>query len=167
MNNINITKRHIKTGFIAFLIALAVSIFVIFPIYKTISTPEFITFTVIEKISKIGSNQISRHESEIVEKIYVRIRYENGDEETLTFTDPFVSRTYDVGTVYKKEYVEISFSKIISDMIIIMECVILIFIFVGFCISICVWIFDSKTENYIEFLKYEFFKMKTDDTGHR
>lgn len=158
MNNINITKNHIKTGLIAFLIALAVSIFVIFPIYKTISTPEFITFTVIEKISKLGSNQISKYNSEIVEKTYVRIRYENGKEETLEFTDPFVSRTYNVGTVYKKEYVEISFSKIISDMIIIMECVILIFIFVGFCISICVWIFGSKTENYIEFLKYEFFK---------
>ena len=68
MNNINITKNHIKTGLIAFLITLAISIFVIFPIYKTISTPEFITFTVIEKISKPGSNQIYKYNSELVEK---------------------------------------------------------------------------------------------------
>ena len=167
MNNINITKSHIKTGFIAFLIALAVSIFVIFPIYKTISTPEFITFTVIEKISKVGSNQISKYNSELVEKTYIRIKYENGEEETLTFTDPFVARTYNVGTSYKKEYDENSFSEFLCFCVICIDFIILCFIFVEFCISICMWLFDSKIENYIEFLKYEFLEMKTDDTGPR
>lgn len=162
MNNINITKNHIKTGFIAFLITLAVSIFVIFPIYKTISTPEFITFTVIEKISKIGSNKISKHNYEIVEKIYVRIRYENGKEETLTFTDPFVARTYIVGTVYKKKYDENSLSTFFCDIVIFVDCCVLFFIFSFFVYSFCDWIFFSKTDNFFKYLMED-----TNDTGPR
>lgn len=167
MNNINITKNHIKTGLIAFLIALAVSIFVVFPIYKTISTPEFITFTVIEKISKPGSNQISKYNSKIVEKTYVRIKYENGEEETLTFTDPFVARSYNVGTVYKKEYFDISLSGCLSDLVIGIDCLILFFILLFIGITIHDWLFNSKTENFLKYLKDEFSKIKTDNYGPR
>lgn len=89
-------KKIIKYIFITTL----VSIFVIFPVYKFINpTPER-TFEVIGKVSKPGENIVGKYHSEVVEKIYVRIQYNDGEIVTKTFDDPFIAETYVVGQKY-------------------------------------------------------------------
>lgn len=136
-------KQIVKYIFITML----VSIFVIFPAYKFINpTPER-TFEVIGKVSKPGENIVGKYHSEVVEKIYVRIQYNDGEIITKTFDDPFVAETYVVGQRYTQKRRNIIFDNgtdllpfvILIDLIVIL---IGLFILLGTTIE---WYFSNKT----------------------
>lgn len=121
-------KQIIKYIFITML----VSIFVIFPAYKFINpTPER-TFEVIGKVSKPGENIVGKYHSEVVEKIYVRIQYNDGEIITKTFDDPFVAETYVVG----QKYIEPKDAYSNGYLFHFITVIDLAFIFVMFCNSI-------------------------------
>lgn len=137
-------KQIIKYIFITTL----VSIFVIFPVYKFINpTPER-TFEVIGKVSKPGENIVGKYHSEVVEKIYVRIQYNDGEIVTKTFDDPFVAETYVVGQKYVEKRRDIIFD---NDSMFLLPFVILIdfLVIFGFITHLLIttiqWYFGDKS----------------------
>lgn len=133
-------KQIIKYIFITML----VSIFVIFPAYKFINpTPER-TFEVIGKVSKPGENIVGKYHSEVVEKIYVRIQYNDGEIITKTFDDPFVAETYVVGQKYIEPR-DIYSNGIFYYIVIILEISIAITLFVFSFFTTILWFISNRS----------------------
>jgi len=120
---------------------------VIFPVYKFINpTPER-TFEVIGKVSKPGENIVGKYHSEVVEKIYVRIRYNDGEIITKTFDDPFVAETYVVGQKYTQKRMGIVFDNggNLLPFVILLDLIsILLFSFILLGVTIQ-WYFGDKS----------------------
>lgn len=57
-------------------------------------------YDVIGSSSGLVSESTGKYSSEIVNRFFVRIRYENGHERTLSFRDPFTANSYVVGNKY-------------------------------------------------------------------
>lgn len=136
-------KQIIKYIFITIL----VSIFVIFPAYKFINpTPER-TFEVIGKVSKPGENIVGKYHSEVVEKIYVRIQYNDGEIITKTFDDPFVAETYIVGQKYTQKRMDIVFDNgtYLLPFVIFIDSIVIAGFIIYLLIATIEWYFSNKS----------------------
>ena len=136
-------KQIIKYLFITTL----VSIFVIFPIYKFINPTTERTFEVIGKVSKPGENIVGKYHSEVVEKIYVRIQYNDGEIITETFDDPFVAETYVVGQKYTQKRRDIVFDNGggLLPFVVGIDLIIIIAFLMFILITTVQWYFSNKT----------------------
>ena len=137
-------KQIIKYIFITTL----VSIFVIFPIYKFINPTTERTFEVIGKVSKPGENIVGKYHSEVVEKIYVRIQYNDGEIVTKTFDDPFVAETYVVGQKYVEKRRNIVFdndSYFLLPFVILIDFLVIADFIMHLLLTSIKWYFSNKT----------------------
>lgn len=119
----------------------------IFPIYKFINpTPER-TFEVIGKVSKPGKNIVGKYHSEVVEKIYVRIQYNDGEIVTKTFDDPFVAETYVVGQKYtqKRRNIVIDNGGDLLPIVVGIDLIIIIVFLMLILLTTVQWYFSDKS----------------------
>lgn len=87
------------------LIALGIYIFAYIPLDAFVINPakKTIRYEVVDKRTGPYTESTGKHSSRTSDATFVRIRDENGSEETLTITDPFISDTYVVGNIYVKD----------------------------------------------------------------
>lgn len=71
--------------------------------------PDKDSFIVLDKIEQQAIKSTGKYSSELVVRTFVRIQYENGDLETITFDDPFVSRSYVINQKYIQNETHIFF----------------------------------------------------------
>lgn len=94
-------KTIVKT----ILTILGLYIFVYFPVDKLLINPEkkTVSYVVLEKRTGPYTESTGKYSSRTTDATFIRIREENGSEETLTITDPFISEQYIIGNTYVKE----------------------------------------------------------------
>ena len=87
------------------LIAIGVYIFAYIPLDTFVINPakKTIRYEVVDKRPGPYTESTGKHSLRTSDATFIRIRDENGSEETLTITDPFISDTYVVGNTYVKE----------------------------------------------------------------
>lgn len=96
---------------------------------------------------------VGKYHSEVVEKIYVRIQYNDGEIVTKTFDDPFVAETYVVGQKYV-EPKDCYSNGLLFHFITVIDLSVIITM-LGFSIFTTVFWFNSN-RSWIEVFKYPF-----------
>lgn len=87
------------------LIILGIYILAYIPLDAFVLNPpkKTIRYEVVDKRTGPYTESTGKYSSRTSDATFIRIRDENGSEETLTITDPFISDTYIVGNSYVKE----------------------------------------------------------------
>ena len=128
------------------LIALGIYIFAYIPLDTFVINPakKTIRYEVIDKRAGPYTESTGKYSSRTTDATFVRIRDENGSEETLTITDPFISDTYVVGNTYVKEK-RLSDISLLAFIICVVELAVLIVFLCGCFIVTLFWLGDERS----------------------
>ena len=123
------------------LIALGIYIFAYIPLDTFVINPakKTIRYEVVDKRTGPYTESTGKYSSRTSDATFVRIRDENGSEETLTITDPFISDSYVVGNTYVKEK-RLSDISLLAFIICVVELAVLIVFLCGCFIVTLFWL---------------------------
>lgn len=147
------------------LIALGIYIFAYIPLDAFVINPakKTIRYEVVDKRTGPYTESTGKHSSRTSDATFVRTRDENGSEETLTITDPFISDTYVVGNTYVKDdnvknHFSVPFFVLMFCICLFWVCVgmFLICMFVVFILATVEWSFSDKYSSWMESFKSYF-----------
>lgn len=137
-------------------------LFIILPLYSQIwfYNHNVAKYQVIGKYSEKILNRTGKDSLEEITRNFIRVHYENGVEQTISFDDPFIANTYNIGgsyikiykNVYEIDYIDVPFFVILGNLIFIMVSVVFILCcFVLGFFEIVFLLFSKKDQTHIEF----------------
>jgi len=137
------------------LIAIGVYIFAYIPLDTFVINPakKTIRYEVVDKRPGPYTESTGKHSLRTSDATFIRIRDENGSEETLTITDPFISDTYVVGNTYVKEKSLHGISLLAFIICVVELAVLVVFLCVCFIVTLF-WLGDDRS--WIDVLNNQF-----------
>lgn len=137
---------NIKTIVKYALIILGLYIFVYIPLNNLVLNPpqQDFRYTVLEKRTGSYTESTGKYSSRTTNATFIRIRDENGYEETLTITDPYVSDDYVVGNTYVKHLSIDQVSGLAFFICVIDAAVIIVFLLGCFFITL-IWLSGDRS----------------------